>query len=49
MKQKHRGKWQVKPARTFVWAKDGVRDRARKVKNLVTGGKTRTKTVESEA
>jgi len=46
---RHRGVMQFQPARTALWSKEGVKARARKVKNAITGNKDREPTVESEA
>ncbi|TFK47021.1 hypothetical protein OE88DRAFT_1666844 [Heliocybe sulcata] len=46
---RHRGVMQYQPARTALWSKEGVKARARKVKNAITGTKDREPTVESEA
>lgn len=46
---RHRGKMQLAPYRTAVWAKDGLKDRARNLKDKVTGTHRREETVASEA
>jgi hypothetical protein len=40
---------QLGPYRTAVWAKDGLKDRARTIKDKVTGTHRREETVASEA
>lgn len=45
---RHRGIMQHKPARTAVWSSEGLRRRARSIKEAITGNKTKQPTVESE-
>ncbi|GAA5963756.1 hypothetical protein JCM8115_004267 [Rhodotorula mucilaginosa] len=49
LESRHRGKMQLGPYRTAVWAKDGLKDRARTIKDKVTGTHRREETVASEA
>ena len=45
---RHRGVMGYSAARGSVWAKDGVKDRARSLKNSIMGKKERDQTVKSE-
>ncbi|BGP55089.1 hypothetical protein JCM8202v2_002684 [Rhodotorula sphaerocarpa] len=49
LESRHRGKMQFNAVRTGVWAKDGFKDRARTVKDKVTGHKRHDEQVASEA
>lgn len=44
----HRGKMQFRPYRTAVWAKDGLKDRARAVKDKITNTHRHEETVATE-
>ncbi|EPQ58830.1 hypothetical protein GLOTRDRAFT_54343 [Gloeophyllum trabeum ATCC 11539] len=46
---RHRGVMQFKPARTALWSKEGIKKRAKSIKNTITGNKDREPTVETEA
>jgi len=46
---RHRGVMQFQPVRTAAWSKQGIKDRASRLKAKITGDNTREPTVESEA
>ncbi|KIS69626.1 uncharacterized protein UMAG_02161 [Mycosarcoma maydis] len=46
---RHRGAMGYGGARTAVWAKDGIRDRIRRVSSKISGKKGRDQTIKSEA
>lgn len=45
----HRGKMQFAPVRSAVWAKDGMKDRLRKIGNKMTGKSEREDDFGTEA
>ncbi|GAA5990859.1 hypothetical protein JCM10908_000050 [Rhodotorula pacifica] len=48
LESRHRGKMQLRPYRTAVWAKDGLKDRARSIKDKITGTHRHEETVATE-
>ncbi|BGO94717.1 hypothetical protein NBRC10512_007335 [Rhodotorula toruloides] len=48
LESRHRGKMQFRPYRTAVWAKDGLKDRARGLKDKLTGGGKKEETIATE-
>ncbi|KAK4703048.1 hypothetical protein P7C70_g3172, partial [Phenoliferia sp. Uapishka_3] len=49
LETRHRGVMQFRAARTGTWAKDGVKDRMRNLKDKLTGNSKKEETVASEA
>ncbi|GAA5997561.1 hypothetical protein JCM5350_005068 [Sporobolomyces pararoseus] len=49
LEQRHRGKMQFAPVRSAVWAKDGMKDRLRKIGNKMTGKSEREDDFGTEA
>jgi hypothetical protein len=49
LQMRHRGVMQFTPVRTAAWSKQGIKDRAHRLKAKITGDSTREQTVESEA
>lgn len=49
LQMRHRGVMQFTPVRTAGWSKQGIKDRASRLKDKLTGNSSREPTVDSEA